>query len=81
MPWNDNANPGPWGSPPPSGGKGGPDDKQPGQPPRGPRNTPPGRGPGSPPDLEDLQRRLNAWLRGLGGGAGGGGGGTANGMP
>lgn len=68
MPWNDNANPGPWGSPPSSGGKGGPDDKQPGQPPRGPRKPPPGRGPGTPPDFEELQRRLTAWLRGAGGG-------------
>ena len=71
MPWNDNANPGPWGSPPPSGGKGEPDPKPSGQ---GPRKPPPGRGPGTPPDFEDLQRRLNDWLRGLGGGSGGPGG-------
>src|SRR5215217_3121960 len=68
MPWNDNSNPGPWGSPPPSGGKGEPDPKPSGQ---GPRRPPPGRGPNTPPDFEDLQRRLNDWLRGLNGGGGG----------
>ncbi len=66
MPWNDNANPGPWGSPPPSGGKGEPDDKPTGQ---GPRRPPSG-GPGTPPDFEDLQRRFSAWLRGAGAGGG-----------
>ncbi|MFA7264572.1 MAG: FtsH protease activity modulator HflK [Caulobacter sp.] len=72
MPWNDNANPGPWGSPPPSGGKGEPErPERGGPPPRGP-----GRGPGgTPPDLNDLLRRVEAFLGGLTGGAGGGGGG------
>jgi membrane protease subunit HflK len=68
MPWNDNANPGPWGSPPsgddgdgrkdppkrPSGGDG----------PRGPR------GPSGPPDLgagvEQLRRRLSGLFGGGG---------------
>lgn len=78
MPWNDNANPGPWGSPPPPGGKeepqrpesGGRGPGGPGGPGRGP-----GRGPGgTPPDLGDIQRRIEAFIAGLmrGGGAGGG---------
>ena len=85
MPWNDNANPGPWGAPPPAGGKGDDENKAPtGQGPRGPNKGPgrgPGRGPGgTPPDLSDLQRRVTEFLRGLsgpgglGGGTGGGGG-------
>lgn len=59
MPWNDNANPGPWGSPPPpESGTG-----------RGPRRPagPPPEGPG----LGDYQRRFSerfsAWYRGPGG--------------
>ncbi|RYF89961.1 MAG: DUF2662 domain-containing protein, partial [Caulobacteraceae bacterium] len=36
MPWNDNANPGPWGSPPPEGDK----PKEPGN---EPRKAPPPR--------------------------------------
>ncbi len=70
MPWNDNANPGPWGSPPPSdGGRGdGGGPKGPGGGgPRGPRR-PRGPTPPTPPDLGDLQRRLNErfqqWFRG-----------------
>lgn len=67
MPWNDNANPGPWGSP--SGGDGDRKEIPPKRPqgggPRGPR------GPGGP-DLnatfERLQRRLNDLLGGGGGG-------------
>ncbi len=80
MPWNDNANPGPWGSPPPPGGKdepqrpesGGRGPGGPGGPGRGP-----GRGPGgTPPDLGDIQRRIEAFIAGLmRGGAGGAGGG------
>ncbi|MBP7704530.1 MAG: FtsH protease activity modulator HflK [Caulobacter sp.] len=75
MPWNDNSNPGPWGSPPPNGGKGEPEPK--GSDERGPRRpSGPGRGPGrTPPDLGDLQRRLEAWIGGLTGGRGGGAGG------
>ncbi|WP_421932654.1 FtsH protease activity modulator HflK [Phenylobacterium sp.] len=71
MPWNDNANPGPWGSPP--SGEGG--DKQPPKSPGpqrgggGPRR--PG-GPGGPngPDISALFDRLVAQLRGMFGGRG-----------
>jgi len=67
MPWNDNANPGPWGSPPP------PENKGPSGP-RGPRRPsgPPPRssGPGGP-GLGDFQRRFtqqfNEWFRDPGG--------------
>jgi membrane protease subunit HflK len=58
MPWNDNANPGPWGAPP-SGGDGG---KPAGEPPRReePRRKPnPGSGP-SAPDFNALVQRLVA---------------------
>ena len=70
MPWNENGNPGPWGAPPPSGGKNDPERPERGGPaPRGP-----GRGPGgAPPDLNDLLRRVEAFLGGLTGGGGGGG--------
>lgn len=68
MPWNDNANPGPWGSPP-SGGDG--DRKDPparrpqrGGGPRGPR--PPG-GPEFNAGLERLMRRLRQFFMGPGG--------------
>lgn len=67
MPWNDNANPGPWGSPPPSGDRGGPDRNEPG---RGPRR--PGGPDRTPPDLEELQRRLTAAWRRMSGAPGGG---------
>src|SRR5690349_1113441 len=68
MPWNDNANPGPWGSPP-SGDDGGGGRKDPpkrpsGGGPRGPR------GPGGGPDLgasfDDARRRLNGLFGGGG---------------
>lgn len=73
MPWNDNANPGPWGSPP--SGEGGGGDKQP------PKNTGPqrggprrpgggGGGPGGP-DISAILERLIAQLRGLFGAGGG----------
>ena len=69
MPWNDNANPGPWGAPPPENGDG----RQP-QPPRRPQGGGP-RGPRRPdgPDVsaafERLQRRLrDAFSGGPGGG-------------
>jgi membrane protease subunit HflK len=73
MPWNDNANPGPWGSPP--SGEGGGGDKQP------PKNTGPqrggprrpgggGGGPGGP-DITAILERLIAQLRGLFGAGGG----------
>jgi len=65
MPWNDNAGPGPWGAPPPSGGKGEPERDQPGRGPRGPGRRPP------PPDLEAVRRRVKdavqRWLAGPGG--------------
>jgi membrane protease subunit HflK len=67
MPWNDNANPGPWGAPPPG------DDgrkKTDSPPPRreGPRRPPP---PPSGPDLERLIKRLRDGLDGLFRGPGG----------
>ncbi len=73
MPWNDNANPGPWGAPPPPGGKDEPQRPESGG--RGPGG--PGRGPGgTPPDLGEIQRRIEAFIAGLmRGGAGGPGGG------
>ena len=69
MPWNDNANPGPWGSPP--SGDDGPRSEGPGprkeEPPR--RRLPPP--PPGVPDLGELLRRLRAetdkFLRGPGG--------------
>ena len=68
MPWNDNGNPGPWGSPPPSGGKGPNEDG-----PKRPQGSGPRR-PAGPPDLGDLQNRMAGFLRDLLGGAGGSGG-------
>lgn len=61
MPWNDNANPGPWGSPPPPENKGGG--------PRGPRRPSGPIPPGKPPGVgvgpfAEYQRRFNAWFRG-----------------
>jgi membrane protease subunit HflK len=75
MPWNDNANPGPWGAPPPPGGKDEPQRPESGG--RGPRGPGgPGRGPGgTPPDLGDIQRRIEAFIADLMRGGGGGGGG------
>ncbi|MFZ5669211.1 MAG: FtsH protease activity modulator HflK [Pseudomonadota bacterium] len=67
MPWNDNANPGPWGSPPPSGGKG-PSDDGPRRP-RGAGGGGPRRPGGPPPDLEAfLQRVMDQFRDLLGGG-------------
>lgn len=65
MPWNDNANPGPWGSPQP-------DDERRERPQR-PNNRGP-RGPQGPggPDLEAAMERLRRRLRGWFGGPGGG---------
>ena len=58
MPWNDNANPGPWGSPPGSN-----DDRPEGERP-GRREEPPRRRlpppPGGGPDLTEMLRRLRA---------------------
>ncbi len=64
MPWNDNANPGPWGSPP--GGDG--DKRDP--PGRRPQGGGGGRGPGGPDfnaGLDRLSRRLRGFLGGPGG--------------
>jgi membrane protease subunit HflK len=66
MPWNDNANPGPWGSPP-SGDDG--DGKNP--PPRRPNGGGGPRRPGGP-ELNAGLDRLRQRLRGLFGGPGGG---------
>jgi membrane protease subunit HflK len=66
MPWNDNANPGPWGSPPPE------DDRRerPQRPAnRGPRGP---QGPGGGPELEAAVERLRRRFRGWFGGPGGG---------
>ncbi|MDB5457742.1 MAG: HflK protein [Caulobacter sp.] len=62
MPWNDNAGPGPWGSPPPSGDK--PDGDRPKPGPRRPSGGGP-RGPGGPTpiDFADLSQRLSGRLR------------------
>lgn len=78
MPWNDNANPGPWGSPPPEGDK-----DKPGAPAPAPerdeprRPQPPPRRPQPPPaegvDLNALIARWSERLRGLFGNGGGGG--------
>ena len=67
MPWNDNANPGPWGSPP--SGDGDRRDPQP----RRPRNG--GGGPRRPdgPDFNAGFERLSQRLRDFFGGPGGGG--------
>lgn len=71
MPWNDNANPGPWGSPP-SGDDG--DRKDPPRRPQGGGNGG-GRGPNRPgggPDLGAGMDRVRQRMRGLFGGPGGG---------
>ncbi|MDP1736262.1 MAG: FtsH protease activity modulator HflK [Caulobacter sp.] len=65
MPWNDNGNPGPWGSPPNGGGKGPSDDG-----PKRPKGPGPRR-PAGPPDLDEFQQRVKEQVRGLFGGAGG----------
>ncbi|HEY2049389.1 MAG TPA: FtsH protease activity modulator HflK [Caulobacteraceae bacterium] len=69
MPWNDNANPGPWGAPPPGDEpRRKPDTGPRREPPRRPAGPPP-RGPG--PDLNELLNRLRSeaerLLRGPGG--------------
>ncbi len=64
MPWNDNANPGPWGSPPPQGDDDRPPPRKPGGPNRGAPNRP------DRPDLGDFGERLSAWLGGIFGGGG-----------
>lgn len=66
MPWNDNANPGPWGSPP-SGDDGERKDSPQRRPSGGGRGP---KGPGGPPDLNAGVERLRERLRGLFGGGG-----------
>jgi modulator of FtsH protease HflK len=68
MPWNDNAGPGPWGSPPPGDDKndGGRNRSDPG---RRPSSGPPGVPP-PPIDLNDLVERVTARLRDTFGGPG-----------
>ena len=61
MPWNDNANPGPWGAPPPD------DDRRDNQP-RRPQND---RGPRLPPEPNPNIERLKLRLRRFFGGPGG----------
>ncbi len=74
MPWNDNANPGPWGAPPPNDGNG---DKKP--PPRRPTGGGGGgngpRGPRRPdgPELNAAFERLQQQIRDFFGGPGGDG--------
>jgi len=62
MPWNDNANPGPWGSPPPDDDRREPA-RRPDQGPRGPRRP-------DGPELEQAFERLWRRFRGLFGGPG-----------
>ena len=72
MPWNDNANPGPWGTPPsgdPSSGNGGDGGRK--DPPRRPSGGGPRRpgGPGGPDfgaGLDEVRRRLNGLFGGGG---------------
>ncbi len=71
MPWNDNSSGGGGGGPWGSGGGGNNNGQNPWG--RGPNNG--GRGPGGggqEPDLDELVRRLQAWIRGMMGGGGGG---------
>lgn len=88
MPWNDNANsgqkPGPWGSPPPSGGSGGGgsgdgpgggsgDDGGPGKGSGGGGGQRPPKRPGNtPPDFNDIFRQIKAQFDKLVGAPGGG---------
>lgn len=76
MPWNDNSNPGPWGSPPPAGGgrNDGPGkgSNEPPRRPQGPRK--PNRPEGEGPDLNDIFQKLEEQLGGLFGRRGGQGG-------
>jgi membrane protease subunit HflK len=65
MPWNDNANPGPW-SGPPSGDGGGEGEPPRRERPRRPQGPPPG-GPGIEEQLRRLLRRLGGAMRGPGG--------------
>ncbi|MFO1014840.1 MAG: FtsH protease activity modulator HflK [Caulobacteraceae bacterium] len=68
MPWNDNANPGPWGSPQGSGDQQKKPDNRRDEP--GRRRGPPPLPPGNEPP--EWARRINDFLRGAFGGGGGG---------
>ena len=72
MPWNDNANPGPWGAPPP-GGDGGRGGSEPPKPDEPRRPTPLRRPPGGPsePDFQAFLRRAAGEARRLIQGPGG----------
>lgn len=68
MPWNDNANPGPWGSPPPEEpGRDKPQRRQTGGP-RGPQR--PNNEGGGPPEFDAALDRLRRRFRGMFGGPG-----------
>jgi modulator of FtsH protease HflK len=66
MPWNDNANPGPWGSPPPEDERRDKPERRTGGP-RGPQRP---EGPGGGPEFDAAFDRLRRRLRGLFGGPG-----------
>lgn len=66
MPWNDNANPGPWGSPP-SGDDGDRKDAPKRRPQGGGPRRPGGPGPDMGAGLEELRRRLGGMFGGPGG--------------
>lgn len=66
MPWNDNANPGPWGSPPPEDDRRERPQRQNNRGPRGPQS--PGGGPELDAAVERLRRRFRGWFGGPGGG-------------
>lgn len=68
MPWNDNANPGPWGSPPDDERRDRPERRQGGGP-RGPQR-PNNNGSGPPPEFDAAFDRLRRRFRGMFGGPG-----------
>ena len=80
MPWSDNSDqgprsgpkPGPWGAPPPGGGRGNDDGGEPPRPPRGPGGPPRRPTPPSGEELNAWLRRLSQWLTGVMGAPGGG---------
>ena len=71
MPWNDNANPGPWGSPPPEDERRDKPERRNGGGPRGPRRPTGGPGgPGGGPEFDAALERLRRRFGGLFGGPG-----------
>ena len=68
MPWNDNANPGPWGSPPPDDERREKPERRQGGGPRGPQR--PNNGGGGPPEFDAALDRLRRRFRGMFGGPG-----------